>query len=117
MAVTIPPEYLGFDYGFSGVDSPPTANTAPPAPVIDSNELDQIHEKMDNILSEIARLNAAKNLTPNKASEDDLRTLESIIVPLLNNLLKTADKPYVYWPDRAPTIEAQLAKVLSITRP
>ena len=47
---------------------------------------------------------------------DKIRMLEAITVPLLNNLLKTADKDYIFWPNRGPTIEKKLQKVLEITR-
>jgi len=38
-------------------------------------------------------------------------------MPLLANLLKNPDKDYIKWPNRKPIIEAQIAKILEITRP
>jgi hypothetical protein len=45
-----------------------------------------------------------------------LTEVEKLIMPFLTNLLKTADKPYINWPNRGPIIEKQIQKVLSLTR-
>ena len=45
-----------------------------------------------------------------------LQQVEKIIMPFLTNLLKTADKPYINWPNRGPIIEKQIQKVLALTR-
>jgi hypothetical protein len=45
-----------------------------------------------------------------------LKELEKLIVPFLVNLLKTADKEYIYWPNRKPTIEKQIEKIVKLTR-
>jgi len=37
-------------------------------------------------------------------------------MPFLSNLLKTADKPYINWPNRRPILEAQIQKILTLTR-
>lgn len=107
--IKVPEEYLSFDYGFSGVDDPnDMIKTAPPPPA--SNET------LDAILLKLNDLTARMAPADENELREKIRQLEMIIVPLLNNLLKTADKPYVYWPDRAETVRAQLQKVLSITR-
>ena len=46
-----------------------------------------------------------------------LKELESLVIPMLNGLMKNADKEYIYWPDRTPILEKQIEKVYSITRP
>ncbi len=46
-----------------------------------------------------------------------LKELESLVVPMLNGLMKNADKEYIYWPNRTPILEKQIEKVYSITRP
>ena len=46
-----------------------------------------------------------------------LKELESLVIPMLKGLMKNADKEYIYWPDRTPILEKQIAKVYSITRP
>jgi len=48
--------------------------------------------------------------------KDKLKELEKMIVPFLAKLLKTADKEYIYWPNRKATIEKQIEKILKLTR-
>jgi hypothetical protein len=45
-----------------------------------------------------------------------LEQVEKLIMPFLTNLLKTADKPYINWPNRKPILEAQIQKILTLTR-
>lgn len=45
-----------------------------------------------------------------------LLELEKLIVPFLLKLLKTADKEYIYWPNRRPAIEKQIEKIVKLTR-
>ena len=45
-----------------------------------------------------------------------LAELEKLIVPFLMKLLKTADKEYIYWPNRKPVIEEQMKKIIQLTR-
>ena len=45
-----------------------------------------------------------------------LAEVEKLIMPFLTNLLKTADKPYINWPNRKPILEAQIQKILTLTR-
>lgn len=45
-----------------------------------------------------------------------LKELEKLILPLLNNLKKNPEKPYIKWENRVPVIDAQIEKILSITR-
>jgi len=40
-----------------------------------------------------------------------LKELESLVIPMLKGLMKNADKEYIYWPDRTPILEKQIAKV------
>jgi len=119
--VKIPEEYLSFDYGFSGVDSPETTTTQPqlqPEVSLEVEEkLEDLSSKIDKLVSLMYRMEESGDERETEAElKDKIRTLEAIIVPLLNNLLKTAEKDYIWWPNRAPTISAQLEKVLKITR-
>jgi hypothetical protein len=121
----VPAEYLSFDFGFSAVDEKDmlAKQKAPTveAPVIDTSTIeekfDRIDEKLDQVLIEFARMqdNVAANATEDEM-RDKIRQLEAIIVPLLNNLLKTADKEWIHWPNRRETVQLQLDKVLKITR-
>lgn len=45
-----------------------------------------------------------------------LQEVEKLILPFLTKLLKTADKEYIYWPNRKTAIEAQITKILKLTR-
>jgi hypothetical protein len=45
-----------------------------------------------------------------------LQQLEKIIMPFLTNLYKTANQPYIHWPNRGPILEAQMQKILALTR-
>ena len=52
----------------------------------------------------------------NEDAAGKVSQLEEIIMPLLVNLLKTADKEYIHWPNRENAINEQIKKVLKITR-
>ena len=45
-----------------------------------------------------------------------LNQVERLIIPLLVNLMKNPEKDTIRWPGRAPIIEKQIDKILSITR-
>jgi hypothetical protein len=64
-------------------------------------------------------LDFAKNVKAlvEKDVNDKLKKVEALIMPLFANLLKNPDKDFIKWPNRKPIIEAQIAKLLAITRP
>lgn len=45
-----------------------------------------------------------------------LEQVEKIILPFLTRLLKTSDQPIIKWPNRKPVLEAQIQKILNLTR-
>jgi hypothetical protein len=45
-----------------------------------------------------------------------LKEVEKVILPFLTKLLKTADQPIIKWPNRGPLLEAQIQKILNLTR-
>lgn len=51
-----------------------------------------------------------------QAYKEKLIALENLILPLLQNLKKNPNKPYIKWENRVPVIDAQIEKILSITR-
>lgn len=51
-----------------------------------------------------------------EAYKAKLAEVEKLIIPFLTKLLKTADKEYIYWPNRKPAIEKQIEKILKLTR-
>jgi hypothetical protein len=48
--------------------------------------------------------------------KERLQQVEKIILPFLTKLLKTADQPIIKWPNRKPILEAQIQKILNLTR-
>lgn len=42
--------------------------------------------------------------------------IERMIIPLLQNLAKSSDEPYIYWPKRKEIIESQIERILKLTR-
>ena len=134
MTIKIPTEYNEvFDFGFTAVESEesivekPVVNTAP---MVDG--LSAVEDKVSIILNkidyleEIIKASAGSNnnfdidsykLLVEKDVNDKLKKLEGLIMPLLANLLKNPDKDFIKWPNRKPVIEAQISKILAITRP
>jgi len=45
-----------------------------------------------------------------------LREVEKLVMPFLTKLLKTADKEYIYWPNRKELLERQIQRILNLTR-
>lgn len=45
-----------------------------------------------------------------------LAAVEAIVVPFLQNLMKDPEKVMIRWPNRKQVVEAQLKKILSITK-
>ena len=114
--------------------------TPAPAPVVNvdltnvNSVLSRIEQKMDKVLSmELTELSSVvseqgsnfqtvlseieERITAEKAvSRDKLLKLENLIIPLLNNLMKNPEKEFIKWPNRVEKIQAQVQKVLEITR-
>ena len=134
MTVKIPTEYNDtFDFGFTAVESEESVvekSVVNTAPMIDG--LSAVEDKVSIILNkidyleEIIKASAGSNnnfdfdsykLLVEKDVNDKLKKLEGLIMPLLANLLKNPDKDFIKWPNRKPIIEAQISKILAITRP
>ena len=45
-----------------------------------------------------------------------LKEIEKLVLPFFTKLLKTADKEYIYWPNRKELVEKQIQKILTLTR-
>lgn len=132
MTITIPPEYSNVDFGFSAIDeatfnaNQEVAESVPPS--IDENDITRvvlnalapIEDKLDTLLtrrnveeSDDVKIAIAQAQEEVKAK---LTELEKLIMPLLVNLLKTADKEYIHWPNRATQVQSTIDRVLSLTR-
>jgi hypothetical protein len=58
----------------------------------------------------------AKKVEFEEYKSKKLKALETLIIPLLKNLKSNPDKAYIHWPNRAGVLDAQISKILSITR-
>jgi len=133
MTVKIPTEYNDlFDFGFTAVESEesivekPVVNTAPMVDGLSAveNKVSIILNKID-YLEEIIKAGVGTNnfdidaykLLVEKDVNDKLKKVEALIMPLFANLLKNPEKDFIKWPNRKPIIEAQISKLLAITRP
>ena len=134
MTVKIPTEYNDtFDFGFTAVESEESiveksvVNTAPMVDGLSAvaDTVSIILNKID-YLEEIIKAGAGVNnnfdidtykALVEKDVNDKLKKVEALIMPLFANLLKNPDKDFIKWPNRKPIIEAQIAKLLAITRP
>ena len=134
------------DWGFTTTDSKPSetkdteavAKTAASevAKVTDGSlkalesKLDKIYSAVNSAKSEIREKNETELDIAKKQMDDeyDLRkdnlgkeqrekfkALEKLIIPLLIKLAKSPEA-YIHWPNRAEVIEAQLKKIVAITR-
>tara|TARA_Y100000593_G_C4239858_1_gene301536 strand:+ start:237 stop:623 length:387 start_codon:yes stop_codon:yes gene_type:complete len=124
----IPEEYSSIDFGFSAIDeatfkaNQAEAETTPPS--IDENDLTRvILNALEPIENKIDSLMKRKNID----EEDEVKfavgevnekvmELEKLIMPILVNLLKTADKEYIHWPNRENQVQGMIDKVLAISR-
>ena len=130
----IPEEYLsGYDFGFNAVDEIPSSgpiqiDTSPIQGDVEgiNDNILRIEQKVD------ATVTAINSLSAKLMSLDDdfdviksqkeaevtakLTEVEKLIMPLLVNLMKSADQAYIHWPNRASTVQAQIDKLLAITR-
>lgn len=128
----IPPEYAAMDYGFSAVDeatfkaNQETAETT--IPTIDENDITRVllnalsplEDKLDSLLLR-KQIDESEDVQVAIAQAQEslgtkLSELEKLVMPLLVNLLKTADKEYIYWPDRTAQVQSTIDKVLALTR-
>jgi hypothetical protein len=62
--------------------------------------------------------NAVINEKADTAEEFQVRLqqVEKIVLPFFTKLLQTADKEYIYWPNRKKLVEEQIQKILKLTR-
>lgn len=130
----IPEEYLsGYDFGFNAVDEIPSSG---PIKVDTSDIVGDVEGINDNVLrieqKTDALVTAVNSLSAKLMNLDDefdviktqkesevtgkLTEIEKLIMPLLVNLMKSADQPYIHWPNREAAVQSQIDKLLAITR-
>tara|TARA_R110000851_G_scaffold180715_1_gene328397 strand:+ start:108 stop:512 length:405 start_codon:yes stop_codon:yes gene_type:complete len=130
---SIPKEYLSeFDFGFNAVDDVPQSqiqiDTQPTVDDVDgiNDNVLRIEQKVDALVTAMNSLSTKMmNLddefdviktTTESEVRGKLTDVEKLIMPLLVNLLKTADKDYIHWPNRKDKIQSQIDTLLEITR-
>lgn len=123
-------QYLNADFGFSAVDEPPRKEEQPDPIQEDVSGLKDNIERIEHNVNDI--LTAINALTTRLSDLDDefdvvktsteqevkdrLIQVEKMIMPLLVNFLKTADKDYLYWPNRTDAVQGMIDKLLAVTR-
>lgn len=105
------------DFGFSAVDEEEYLKsltvTTPVAPAA-SEDVKKLEEKLDSLLSKVD-IDEHKRLVEIEIRER-LKSVENMILPLLQNLAKNPEKVYIKWPNRKEIVEKQIEKFLSLTR-
>jgi hypothetical protein len=89
--------------------------------LVDFDKLAKQYENSDDFgFSAVSEEEYNSVINKTVATADDykarLSELEKIIIPFLTKLHSTGDKEYIYWPNRKPIIEAQIEKILKLTR-
>jgi len=140
-----PSNFADFDFGFELVDGPPEPQKTEPAEPISvdtsaiDGRLETLENKIGNVLSilslndsndDIKRaieeqgsyINTAVNEFEIKKTqlereyERKIEEVENLILPLLVNLTKNPEREYIRWPNRAASVQAQINKILKVTR-
>jgi hypothetical protein len=89
--------------------------------LVDFDKLAKQYEDMDDFgFSAVSEeeYNSVINKTAKTADDykERLMEVEKIIIPFLSKLHSTGEKEYIYWPNRKPIIEAQIEKILKLTK-
>jgi hypothetical protein len=108
-----------FDFGFSFEDEEIVSKpvVATPTPTVSNDQLLALQEKIDSLLdAQEQSLQNAYVTALEEKHKAKLKELESLILPLLYNLMKNPEKPMIKWANREPVIKKQIEKILAITR-
>ena len=106
------------DFGFSAVDEEEYLKSLSVSPTVVSpaatEDVKKLEEKLDSLLSKVD-VDEHKRLVEMEV-RDRLKQIESMILPLLQNLAKNPEKIYIKWPNRKEIVEKQIEKFLLLTR-
>lgn len=102
------------DFGFSAVSEIPENPTVKTEELPSKDDIKSIHYKLDLLLDkkevdDDERVNLTKKEIQNRLEE-----LHNVVMPLYKHLLSSADKEYIYWPNRKEKIEIEIAKIQEI---
>ena len=118
-----------FDWGFTAVSADEVDQGKQ-----QSEAINKVVEGSDNLQQQLNGLDTKLEqvlAVANKKYEDRLQEkeialesenkgkfdkIERMIIPLLQNLAKSSDEPYIYWPKRKEIIESQIERILKLTR-
>jgi hypothetical protein len=116
------PDYMrGFtedvDWGFTTVATKPQETTVEVKSDVGEvlNHVKMVRSQMNEIMQMV---NEQKTTTLTVASDEvkkRFESLEKLIIPFLYKLAQ-GQEAYIHWPNRKPIIEAQIQKILSLTR-
>ena len=122
------PDYMrGFDldqdYGFTPVNQKPVEEKVVVGENKETNlELAKVKSDVSSIksmMNEVMQIVAEKDTVTKELTDEQTRAkfkdIEKVVLPFLYNLMKS-DEEYIYWPNRAPIIKAQIDKILKLTR-
>ena len=122
------PDYMrGFDldqdFGFTPVNQKPVEEKVVVGENKETNlELAKVKSDVSSIksmMNEVMQIVAEKDTVTKEITDEQTKAkfkeLEKVILPFLYNLAKS-EEDYIYWPNRAPIIKAQIDKVLKLTR-
>ena len=108
------------DYGFTPVSKKPAEETTNNN--VDNLEIAKIKSDVSDIkssMNEIMQIVAEKDSITKEVENADtqkrFKEIEKIMLPFLYNLSKS-NEPYIHWPNRSPTIKAQIDKLMKLTR-
>lgn len=116
------PDYMrGFtedvDWGFTAVDSKP--EEGPSEVQTDVGEVLGHVKMIRSQMSEIMQIVEEQKTQVEVATSEDVKArfeaVEKIIIPFLYKLSQGSEA-YIHWPNRGPIIQAQIEKILKLTR-
>ena len=118
-----------FDWGFTALSADEVEQGKQ-----QSEAINRVVEGSDNLQQQLSGLDAKleqvlvianqkyedrlqeKSLEMDSANQNKFERLEKMIIPLLQNLAKSSDEPYIYWPKRKEIIDQQIERILKLTR-
>lgn len=129
-----------FDFGFTAVTAEelgalvqpttPPPVSQPQEPVVSDEMAGELLDKIESLERAIAALKPdstgelavlldevdARNAQMRAECKGKLQEVERLILPLLQNLMKNPEKPYILWANRSERIAAQIDKITAVTR-
>jgi hypothetical protein len=113
-----------FDFGFTAVNEDELGSILGPSkPEVESASAEEIREMQDK-LDLILQINSTCDGANEVKDQYDIllqakmNEIESVVMPLLQNLKKNPEKDYLYWPgaQRVTQCDLQMQKLMNITR-